>query len=168
MKHGTACQWVWAGAHSFLKGKQMSSMSKLNLSFAKVSCILPYSSKAEQRQHSPSEVPQKLWKWPFSPAGGRGRFLLLSDSFATLVQGSVVVLCENNGWVSPEISQEVFLVEEKCALSLCSDRKIAQCLWPTCTVYLPWARCFKIMKLSWKYYFPCIGEMHALLDWILR
>lgn len=123
MKHGTACQWVWAGAHSFLKGKQMSSMSKLNLSFAKVSCILPYSSKAEQRQHSPSEVPQKLWKWPFSPAGGRGRFLLLSDSFATLVQGSVVVLCENNGWVSPEISQEVFLVEEKCALSLCSDRK---------------------------------------------
>lgn len=156
VKHRTARQWVWADAHSVLKGKWMSSTSKLNLGFAEVSCILAYSSKAEQRLHAPSEVPQKLWKWPSSSAAGKGRFLLLSHSFATLVRRSVVVRCENNGWVSPEISQEVFLAE-KYALSLCSDRKIALCLWPTWTVYLPWARCFKIMKLSWKYYFAHIG-----------
>lgn len=122
-KRRTACQRVWADAHSFLKGKRMSSTSKLNLSSAQVSRILAYSSKAKQRLCSPSEVPQKLWKWPFSPAAGRRRFPLLSHSFATLVQRSVV-LCENNGWVSPEISQEVFLAKN-CALSLCSDRKTA-------------------------------------------
>lgn len=70
---------------------------------------------------------------PFLSYWQCGKILVnLTGSFAGPVQRAVLVPCENNDRVPPEIiSQEVFLAEEKCSLSLYSVRKIVKCLRPT-------------------------------------